>query len=839
MRLLIVHSLEFVEYAEHLSPRYGILSHRWQDQEVSYPDVINGCAKLKKGFPKLLEFCKRCTEDGLSLAWIDTCCIDKSSSAELSEAINSMYRWYQNATICYAYLSDVEAAKNDLTSDDGDLSNFSTSEWFARGWTLQELIAPGEVRFYDRDWQRLGTKHKLSTDISMTTGIPRDVLYGEDPRHYCIAQRMSWAAKRKTTRVEDQAYALMGLFDVNMPMLYGEGEKAFVRLQEEIMKYSADHSIFAWPGIITSYDRAEIYDVAYRRLEGLLATSPAAFEFCGDINWHQTTNMQQPFSVTNLGLSMEVLLRPCSIEVYEAKLDCYVQQGSKCFISIFLRQTDQDGQYMRHIFRGTSARIWTDNLDEKRKERVNIIQGRQVTPPAVCQPVLLFYRSPVFDVKSDSLPQTHIQSAGHYDSLSGIVDILTRSYGSVALLRTKGGHQRSDIVSLDFGFDFLFNPSLCLRIKSRKTHVSKGHPVPCNQVTYDASTGRHIFIVRKVESDGYEYTFQGHRGNGMLIWLSNLNAVINVEKKALMLMRCWTVDIQRAEPGFSHFLSWIDQENKQTKLLVSTDREDIAQDDLCPICTAFLDSPITTQCKHTFCQCCIRWVDVSISSTQLALISLNEAPDDEYALDIKQIMCPICCIPTIVRFDADRQWDLQLRYPTSYRQVKWRAHEISPENFPEYQTLTLLVGNTHKLREVTPHRHDWTFFVRPSNPECVADVKVFLHHTYKNNIITLSSPPFELRRFAWGFFDLFAEITLKPGFAFLHEKAVVKDDCKATLGLTWGLDFDGDGGQGWLKVGVHRLKPALSAYDEELRTQLTNLRALQVAARSKDTYMVT
>ncbi|KAK5106082.1 hypothetical protein LTS08_000198 [Lithohypha guttulata] len=811
MRLLIVHSLEFVEYAEHLSPRYGILSHRWQDQEVSYPDVINGRAKLKKGFPKLLEFCKRCTEDGLSLAWIDTCCIDKSSSAELSEAINSMYRWYQNATICYAYLSDVEAAKNDLTSDDGDLSNFSTSEWFARGWTLQELIAPGEVRFYDRDWQRLGTKYKLSTHISMATGIPRDVLYGEDPRHYCIAQRMSWAAKRKTTRVEDQAYALMGLFDVNMPMLYGEGEKAFVRLQEEIMKYSADHSIFAWPGIITSYDRAEIYDVAYRRLEGLLAISPAAFEFCGDINWHQTTNMQQPFSVTNLGLSMEVLLRPCSIEVYEAKLDCYVQQGSKCFISIFLRQTDQDGQYMRHIFRGTSARIWTDNLDEKRKERVNIIQGRQATPPAVCQPVLLFYRSPVFDVKSDSLPQTHIQSAGHYDSLALLpyyeLKGVTRGPTSCHLILDLTSFSIHTSVSVS-------NPG---RLMYRK------------DILYLA-----IRSLTMRPQDETSSSCEKSRAMDMSIH----SKVIEV-MKALMLMRCWTVDIQRAEPGFSHFLSWIDQENKQTKLLVSTDREDIAQDDLCPICTAFLDSPITTQCKHTFCQRCIRWVDVSISSTQLALISLNEAPDDEYALDIKQIMCPICCIPTIARFDADRQWDLQLRYPTSYRQVKWRAHEISPENFPEYQTLTLLVGNTHKLREVTPHRHDWTFFVRPSNPECVADVKVFLHHTYKNNIITLSSPPFELRRFAWGFFDLFAEITLKPGFAFLHEKAVVKDDCKATLGLTWGLDFDGDGGQGWLKVGVHRLKPALSAYDEELRTQLTNLRALQVAARSKDTYMVT
>ena len=145
---------------------------------------------------------------------VDTCCIDKSSSAELTESINSMYRWYQEAAICYAYLFDVQS---------GDMSSLSRSAWLTRGWTLQELIAPARVEFYSSTWDNLRTKASLKKEISAVTGIDVEVLEGADPDRFSVTKRMSWASKRTTTRVEDRAYSLLGLFGVNMPMLYGEG----------------------------------------------------------------------------------------------------------------------------------------------------------------------------------------------------------------------------------------------------------------------------------------------------------------------------------------------------------------------------------------------------------------------------------------------------------------------------------------------------------------------------------------------------------------------------------------------------------------------------------------
>ncbi|KIO05949.1 hypothetical protein M404DRAFT_509198 [Pisolithus tinctorius Marx 270] len=188
--------------------------------------------------------------------WVDTCCIDKRSSAELSEAINSMYRWYQNSQRCYVYLGDVDDSafptKQDF-SRPGWVNGWP--EWFSRGWTLQELIAPAALEFFNKNWVSIGRKQDLTAALKDITQIPEEVLKdagvlvsgsttsGERP---LVAHIMSWAADRRTTRVEDRAYSLMGLFDVNMPMLYGEGSKAFQRLQLEIIRVSSDHSIFAW-----------------------------------------------------------------------------------------------------------------------------------------------------------------------------------------------------------------------------------------------------------------------------------------------------------------------------------------------------------------------------------------------------------------------------------------------------------------------------------------------------------------------------------------------------------------------------------------------------------------
>lgn len=225
--------------------KYAILSHTWGDDEVTFQDMQGELPVYKKGFSKVERSCKQAKSDGLDYIWIDTCCIDKSSSAELSETINSMYQWYKKAMVCYAYLSDVPPSEAQDPRDDS--SSFRKSRWFTRGWTLQELIAPRLVIFFSESWTSLGTKWQLLTLLSDITSIDSAWLRGgEDALSIAsIAQKMSWAANRTTTRLEDRAYSLLGIFDVNMPLLYGEGQKAFTRLQEEILKQTDDESLFA------------------------------------------------------------------------------------------------------------------------------------------------------------------------------------------------------------------------------------------------------------------------------------------------------------------------------------------------------------------------------------------------------------------------------------------------------------------------------------------------------------------------------------------------------------------------------------------------------------------
>ncbi|KAK0639462.1 heterokaryon incompatibility protein-domain-containing protein [Cercophora newfieldiana] len=215
MRLLNTSTHKLEEFPDD-TPPYAILSHRWGPDEVL------------PGYAKIEMTCRIAAESGIEYAWIDTCCINKTDSSELSESINSMYRWYQESTVCYAYLAD-------------------ESEWFQRGWTLQELLALSAVVFLNAAWKELGTKLSLWKDVHDCTGIPGVFLAGEDAHSASIAQRMSWAAGRNTTKVEDRAYSLMGHFGIYMPILYGEKENAFFRLQEEILKViSDDHTIFAW-----------------------------------------------------------------------------------------------------------------------------------------------------------------------------------------------------------------------------------------------------------------------------------------------------------------------------------------------------------------------------------------------------------------------------------------------------------------------------------------------------------------------------------------------------------------------------------------------------------------
>ena len=324
MRLLHTEKFELEEFGSNDVPRYAILSHTWGKEEAILQDIKTNVAMKLKGYQKVKKACSVAAVDGFEYVWIDTCCIDKTSSAELSEALNSMYRWYQEAEECYTYLADVpQKTVNRLTGFIGP--EFRKSRWFTRGWTLQELIAPSSVIFLDKEWQEIGTKSNLHRAISEITGIPTGFLLGDDIGYASVAQRMSWASKRETTRVEDLAYCLMGLFGIYMPMLYGEGERAFIRLQEEIMKVSDDHSLFAWRS-------AENHG-------GILATSPAAFANSSKViptNPSYTTSSPSTLSGRGIHLSFPFLNNsPQSIGL--ATLHCTEIQKESMRLAIYLR----------------------------------------------------------------------------------------------------------------------------------------------------------------------------------------------------------------------------------------------------------------------------------------------------------------------------------------------------------------------------------------------------------------------------------------------------------------------------------------------------------------------
>lgn len=271
-------------------PKYAMLSHRWSTEEVTYQDYYKLRKREWSGYSKIIQACDFARSRSQDWLWVDTCCIDKKSSAELSEAINSMFDWYREAEECYAYLVDVRPITQH--SVDETMSDFRASDWFNRGWTLQELLAPSLVVFCARNWEVIGVKDasssqvdggppvqtSLNSTITEITGIPEDILRKPSLiRRRSVAQRLSWASRRRTTRIEDQAYCLLGLFNVNMPLLYGERSRSFVRLQQEILQTSLDESLLAWtkdPGPSSP-------------LSCLLADSPAAFSQASNIEGSQ------------------------------------------------------------------------------------------------------------------------------------------------------------------------------------------------------------------------------------------------------------------------------------------------------------------------------------------------------------------------------------------------------------------------------------------------------------------------------------------------------------------------------------------------------------------------
>jgi hypothetical protein len=253
--------------------------------------------------------------------WADTYCIDKSSSADLSEAINSMYAWYRAAEVCHVYLSDYNGPP---ATDDQRIESswfyyrqFAGCRWWERGWTLQELLAPSKVKFWNHDWSFIGRLNQLVKTVSSITGIDELALLGAQPmQEIPVAKRISWASKRQTTRVEDEAYSLLGIFDVNMPLIYGEGRRAYRRLCEEILKRSTDLSIFAWDypkGLRERYRSALLPDRSrsfadWRNAERTDWSSPESVPVPLTLG----ERIQSPFEITNAGLRITLPYAPLS-----------------------------------------------------------------------------------------------------------------------------------------------------------------------------------------------------------------------------------------------------------------------------------------------------------------------------------------------------------------------------------------------------------------------------------------------------------------------------------------------------------------------------------------------
>ncbi|KAK0668412.1 putative vegetative incompatibility HET containing-domain protein [Cercophora samala] len=321
---------------------YLILSHTWRDDEVTHAEMKNSLdvAKQKKGFAKIKGISDVAVKQGYTHVWVDTCCIDKTSSAELTESINSMFHWYSNADKCIVYLDDLTLTTG-LPSED----QLRPCRWFTRSWTLQELVAPEKVDFYDSLWQFSGTKDQLRDKLHKITRVDLDVLGNpEKLTEIPVGKRMSWAANRKSTRIEDRAYSLLGIFQIHMPLIYGEGHQAFHRLQECIAQKTNDMSLFAW--------KKPLADASQTQYSGLFAKHPLWFNEAASI-----TNIIDPvipspsWIITNTGLEMYTSLEWSQQKTgYRLHLHCTYQHliaddslnegtGDPSVLTIWLRKT--------------------------------------------------------------------------------------------------------------------------------------------------------------------------------------------------------------------------------------------------------------------------------------------------------------------------------------------------------------------------------------------------------------------------------------------------------------------------------------------------------------------
>ena len=365
MRLIRVQDYSLVEVTGPDDYPYAILSHTWNATgEVSFDDMKDlGVARARSAWPKIEQTCARARSQNIAYVWIDACCIDKSSSAELTEAINSMFEWYKKATSCYAYLSDLAVSPNgDPASDRARQqlrADLGRCWWFRRGWTLQELIAPKVVEFLDCSWTHRGMKASLRYEIALITNIDVSVLSNsEELSTIPVARKMSWASKRQTTRPEDIAYSLLGIFGVNLPLIYGEGAKAFIRLQEAIAQSTNDLSLFAW-----SEDE---HSPSFQSYYGVLAQSPGQFASCRQLELiaDPLRHDAQFFTITNRGVEFQTSLKmDLAKGDYLMHLDCRdatFQRSQGHFGMIAIRLVKTFSGFARHC----AGRVVVDDEDD-------------------------------------------------------------------------------------------------------------------------------------------------------------------------------------------------------------------------------------------------------------------------------------------------------------------------------------------------------------------------------------------------------------------------------------------------------------------------------------------
>lgn len=478
MRLLKTDTIELQTFEYGDVPPYAILSHRWGREELTYQDLEaeTEAKERKEGFKKVRQCCSKAKADGFDYVWVDTTCIDKSSSSELSEAINSMFNWYHQAERCYAHLADVPSR-----------STFKDSEWFTRGWTLQELLAPSDIHFVDENWDDIGTKTSRQQDISNCTGIPVNILCGDDDLDTAsVAQRMSWASKRKTQRLEDRAYCLMGIFGIHMPLIYGEGEQAFLRLQEEIMRISHDDSLFAWK---SSDSRG-----------GLLATSPEAFKESGDVvRFNPFNDHNTAFTINSRGIHLKVRF----IGVGPQRLGLAIlhckRKGEDKPVAI----------YARDLFgtMETFERVMSDKLEEfdRRKHRPSqypmrtiCIQSGRTTPVLKSSNLKKRKRdaNTLYEVYDDNL----LQSLMHFDRVEAVsTTASSSSQDHMWLLLTR------DNVEVNRGDDYGWTPLHHAVSRCKKATVEMLLARGANINQFNAVGETPICLAAK---DGYEDIFK-------------------------------------------------------------------------------------------------------------------------------------------------------------------------------------------------------------------------------------------------------------------------------------------------------------------------------------------